>query len=464
MRALFTGTFLVLILLSVIAWSILPKPVEAGKIQLTWSSDDNPARRGQIDGFNKISPDIHVVLDPNNTGLEKVVVQSLAGVGPDVFDAGDGTLNVLMDADLAWNITDALKKRGVDVEKDVWPAMQSLSVRDGQVYGMPSNAAANALFINKTIFDQAGLPYPKGPWKWDQFLPLAQKLTVRDDKGRGKQFGLLVDWWLWPQFVIQWGGRVFSEDGTRCTLDSPEAIAGVQFLHDLIYKYKVMPSPVEEAAMATQGGWGSGTITQFGEGHKAAMALGGRWWLCTLRDKKQYPDLKMTICEAPYHEKRVFLAYGRATFINKASPRRDAALRFIQYMTGPNYNALINKQADALAPVSKYCYTSTFLHDPDFPEEDQNQVWLDTMQHSEPAPTSLFVNNQAAQRILNKQLDLVKNDAKPVADALRDAARDVNSEIQKTLARNPVLKAKYDAVLRKQTATAHTKKSQETKA
>ena len=452
MKAVFAATFVLLLVLSGVAWSILPRPVEAGKTQIIWASDDNPARRGQMDGFNKITSDAQVILDPNNTGLQKVVVQSLAGVGPDVFDSGEGTLNVLIDADLAWDITDELKRRGVDVESDTWKAVQTICVRDGRAYGIPSNAAANALFINKDIFDKAGLPYPKGPWKWDEFLPLAQKLTIRDERGRASQFGILVEWWLWPQFVIQWGGRVFSEDGTKCVVDSPQSIAGVQFLHDLIYKYKVMPSPVEEAAMATQGGWGSGTITQFGEGHKAAMGLGGRWWLCTLRNKKQFPDLKMTICEAPVFDKRVFMGYGRATFINKASPRREKALDFILYMAGPHYNALINKQADALAPMKKYCYTPETLHDADFPEENQNQIWLDAMKYAEPNVTSMFVNNQAATRILTRQLDLIKNDQKPVADALKDAAREVNEEIQKTIARNPSLKAKYDALTSKRIA------------
>lgn len=447
MKAVFTGAFALLLLLSGVAWSVLPKPVEAGKTQIIWASDDNPARRGQMDGFNKISPDARVILDPNNTGLQKVVVQSLAGVGPDVFDSGEGTLNVLIDADLAWDVTDELKKRGVDVEADTWKAMQTICLRDGRAYGVPSNAAANALFINKAIFDKMGVPYPVGPWKWKEFLPLAQKMTLRDNRGRATQFGILVEWWLWPQFVIQAGGRTFSEDGTKCVIDSPEAIAGVQFLHDLIYKYKVMPSPVEEAAMATQGGWGSGTITQFGEGHKAAMALGGRWWLCTLRNKKQFPDLKMTVCEAPHFDKRVFMGYGRATFINKASPRREEALKFLLYMAGPDYNRIINKQADALAPVMKYCYLPETLHDPDFPDEDKNQVWLDAMKYAESNPTSPFVNNQAATRILTRQLDLVKNDQKLVPDALRDAAREVNAEIQKTLARNPSLKAKYDALV-----------------
>jgi multiple sugar transport system substrate-binding protein len=450
MKLFFAGTLLVLALLSVVAWQISPKTVQDGKTQLVWASDDNPARREQIDLFNKEYPDCNLTLDPNNRGMEKVVVQSIAGVGPDLFDAGAGNLDLLIDSGIAWDVTDELKKNGVDVLATTWQGVQDISTREGRVYGIPSNAAANALLINKTIFDNAGVPYPNKSWTWEEFLPIAQKLTLRDEKGRAKQFGFLMDWWLYPQFIIQWGGRVYTEDGTRCVIDSPEAIAGMQFLHDLMYKYKVMPSPVEEAAMATQGGWGSGTITQFGEGSKIAMALAGRWWLCTLRNKDQFPNLKMTVAEAPHHNKRIFLAYGRATFINAQSPRREQALKFLLYMAGQGYNDLINDQADAVSPFKTFCYTDNFLVNPEFPEEDKNDVWREVIEVSVPNVVSPFVNAQAANRILTKQTDLIKNNQKPVADALRDAAREVNAEIQKTLAKNPELKKRYDALVAKQ--------------
>jgi multiple sugar transport system substrate-binding protein len=449
MKTFFALTFLALLALSALAWRLLPAPVAHGRTVLVWASDDNPMRAEQIRRFNAAFPRRALQLDPNNTGLEKVVVQSLAGVGPDVFDVGEGHLSVCIGAGIAWDVTDALKRRGVDVQTDTWKSVQNLAVRDGRVYGVPSNAAANALLLNRELFEKAGIALPKGPWTWEQFLPIAQKLTVRDARGRAQQFGFICDWWLWPHFVLQWGGRVFSEDGTRCVIDSPEAIEGIQFLHDLIYKYRVMPSPVEEAAMATQGGWGSGTITQFGA-NKGAMALAGRWWLCTLRKKDQFPGLRLAACESPYPQegRRVFYSYGRATLINKTSPRREEALDFLVYMMGADYNTLINEQADALAPVRRFAQSPAFLHNPQYPEETDNAVWRAALEAAEPSVTSRFVNAQAAQRILTKQLDLVKNDQKPVASALKTAAQQINALIQESIARDPALKARYDAAVK----------------
>ena len=440
MKAFFAATLCALLLLSAVAWQIQPRLDTSGKIPLSWVSDDNPARRQQIALFNRLYPKYDLRLDPSNTGMEKVIVQSLAGVGPELFDCYDAyQLAAYVRSAVAWDVTDELLKAGIDVKRDVWSAVLPNIMRDGRVYGFPTNAACNAIWINKDLFDRANVPYPTDSWTWNDFIPVAKRLTLRDSRGRVTQFGFLCDWSNWPQFVTQWGGRIYTPDGTRCVLDGPRAVAGIQFFHDLMYKHHVMPSPIEEATIATQGGWGSGTISFFAGG-KGAMALGGRWWLCTMRS---YEGLRLGVVESPYWRKRVFRGYGRATLINRNSPRRREALDFLMYEAGKDYNALINHQADALSPTIRYCYIPSFLRDPEYPQEDYNAVWRDIMKYAVPDDISPFVNGQAAARILNKQLDMVKNDQKPVAAALRDAARQVNEEIAKTLARDPSLRARY---------------------
>ena len=440
MKTLFSVVFAVLALLSALAWKMQPQTEHKGKTPLVWVSDDNPARREQISLFNRLNPAFDLRLDPNNSGLEKIIVQSIGGVGPDLFDCYDAAqLSAYVKSGIAWDVTDALKREGIDPEASAWKVGLPAIRYEGRYYGLNTNAGADGIWINKTLFDQAGIPYPQGAWKWEDLIELAKKLTVRDEKGRAKQFGFICDWGNWPLLVRQFGGRIFTEDGTRCILDSPEAVAGVQLFHDLIYKYGVMPSPVEEAAMATAGGWGTGTITQFGAS-KAAMALGGRWWLCTLRG---YDGLKLAAVEAPHAKNRLFRGYGRATLVNRNSPRKEQALKFLLYLAKKDYNELINEQADALSPMIEHCKTPLYLNNPKYPEENYNTIWRDITYVSEPSEISPFINNQLAQRIYNKQLDLIKNDQKPVADALRTAAQEINAEIQKTLERDPELKSRY---------------------
>ena len=439
MKLVFLGVFVGLLLLSLVAWLIQPQVELQGRLPLVWASDPNPARREQVALFNRLYPQYELRLDPNNNGMEKVIVQSLAGVGPDLFDCYSGSqLSAFVKSGIAWDVTGELPALGIDYKREVFAPIHPTFVLDGRAYGLTSNFAVAALWFNKDIFDACGVPYPAGNWTWEDFIPLAKRMTVRDENNRVRQFGLLCGWGNFRQFILQYGGAIYSEDGTRCIVDSPEASAGVQMLHDLIYKHRVMPSPVEEAGMATQGGYGSGLITLFGGG-KAAMALGGRYWLCALRGQK----LRLGVVEGPWGVQRVYLGDGHSTLINKYSPNRRAALDFFRYKFGKEYNELINHQADGVAPVARYCQTPEFLHDPAYPEEDYNAVWRDIIQYAVCEELSPFVNGRVATRLLEGELDLVRNDQKTPAEALRAAAQEINLEIQKTVQRDPDLRARY---------------------
>jgi hypothetical protein len=52
--------------------------------KLAYLPNDAPTRRETIDLFNKLHPEYRVVLDRQIGSMEKVIVQSLAGVGPDM--------------------------------------------------------------------------------------------------------------------------------------------------------------------------------------------------------------------------------------------------------------------------------------------------------------------------------------------------------------------------------------------
>ncbi|NCO43036.1 MAG: hypothetical protein AUJ96_29095 [Armatimonadetes bacterium CG2_30_66_41] len=437
----FGALLLVLVGASLIAWKIQPAPAPPGITPLIWVSDDNPARRAHIEQFNRLNPDLQIRLDPDNGGMEKVIVQSLAGVGPDLFDCyGAAQLAAYVKAGIAWDVTEELRKDGVDIQHDVWGATLPYVLYEGRTYGFPANTAVDVLWFNKDVFDKLGLPYLENrPRTWEAFLPLAKKLTRRDADGRIQHFGLSFDPWAWKFFLYQWGGRVYSDDGTRCVLDSPQAVGAVQFLHDLIYKHKAMPSPADEEALAQQGGWGSASIKFLGAG-RLATAVGGRWWLCTLRD---YKGLRLGAVESPHGPLRRFWGYGKSTVINCNSPRRRQALRFLRYMTGLPYNRLINQQADGLAPMIRYCTDKT-LFNPHFPQEDYHRVFREVMPLGEPEQISPFVNAAAAEQLISIQLDLVRRDAKSAAAAMKTAAEQVNEEMTKNLRRNPALRRQWE--------------------
>jgi ABC-type glycerol-3-phosphate transport system substrate-binding protein len=131
--------------------------------------------------------------------------------------------------------------------------------------------------------------------------------------------------------------------------------------------------------------------------------------------------------------------------VNATSPRSKQAIDFLVYLSGKPYNDLINAQADALAPMRKYCNTPEFLHNPAYPEEDYNAVFRDVMQAAVPQETSMFADGQVVQQILDVQMDLVKTNEKSVPDALHTAKLKIDAEIQRMIAADPTLRRRYDA-------------------
>jgi multiple sugar transport system substrate-binding protein len=106
------------------------------------------------------------------------------------------------------------------------------------------------------LIADAGLDPNNLPKNGAEFLDWAQKLTTDKNGKHPTEAGFDKDnvqvWameYTWPRFTIpstlwQFGASVVSADGKKATLDSPQAIAAVQYWHDLMYKYYVAPPAV----------------------------------------------------------------------------------------------------------------------------------------------------------------------------------------------------------------------------
>jgi len=431
-----------LTLASIVVWKFQPPQALEGKVALTWVSDDNPTRKAQAELFEKLHPDIQVNIDPVNGGVEKVIVQSLAGVGPDVFDAFDAfQMAAYVKSGVAMDVTNELHKSGIDLKSQVFPGVLGTCVYDGRTYGVPTNVAADGIWYHADILRQEGVDLPKGPCTWDKFIPIVQKLTHRGPDGRIERYGLLFEWWNWRHFFCGFGARVFNATGTKCVIDSPNAIAAVQLMYDLVYKYHVSPTPVEETSMATQGGFGSGYISIF-SAKRGAMAVGGRWWLSQLREAK---GLELGVLESPYGTVQASHSYGRGMLVNKNSRHLTAALELQRFLASDAYLNLVNDQADGSAAFKEADEKPRFFFNPQYPKEKDNRAWLKITEIGVGDDVSPFVDANTVGRLIKDQLDLVQAGQKSPTEAMRSAAKNVNEAIAKAIAEDPSIAERYRA-------------------
>ncbi len=136
----------------------------------------------------------------------------------------------------------------------------------GQLYMYPGFAEAFGLVVRRSYLKEAGLPEDYAPKSWDDFATMAKKLTTADHWALA--FFATGDYSQNPteQFLWANGAKRATEDSKRrVTLNytAPEVVQAVQFMKDLIYKYKVTgPNPAAD--------WGTCFSGEFMAG-KAAM-------------------------------------------------------------------------------------------------------------------------------------------------------------------------------------------------
>lgn len=73
---------------------------------------------------------------------------------------------------------------------------------EGRLYGLGNSYYALALFYNKDLFDQYGVPYPKNRMSWDKAYDLARKFSAGSDKN-SRIYGLQYKNGTHPYYFLQ---------------------------------------------------------------------------------------------------------------------------------------------------------------------------------------------------------------------------------------------------------------------
>ena len=310
-------------------------PSDAGytgpEATITYSIWGDPSeiksQQAVVDAFHVVNPKITVKVTVSDwdTYWDKLQTGIAGGDAPDVF-AMDGPLfpdyqsrGVLLD------LKPYIDKSGYDLGQLADQAVGDFTTATGQ-FGLPRDLNVIALFYNKAMFDTAKVAYPDETWDWAKLVAAAHSLT-KDTNGDGKpdQWGFYTETSdmenYWSSLVWQNGGDIISPDKKSTLLNTDQAVGGLQFLQDLIWKEKVMPEP---ALFAETG-------DAFEQG-KAAMEANGSWLVPT----HLAAGIQLGIAPLPKGPA------GQATSINptgavvfKGSKNPDAAWEFVKYLASP---------------------------------------------------------------------------------------------------------------------------------
>ena len=150
----------------------------ATELRYTCYGDGNECEvmREQLDRFEAENPDITVVMDkvPYKAILESLPVQLAAGEGPDLARVTDlGGLSKYYPRPLALCRPRLL---GGELRRHLWPG-SAPAPDDKGIYGMMTQLTITGPYINKTLFEQAGVEVPGEGATWDEWAEAAREVA-----------------------------------------------------------------------------------------------------------------------------------------------------------------------------------------------------------------------------------------------------------------------------------------------
>lgn len=312
--------------------------------------------REVVDGFEKKNPDIKIKMEYiAGDYARKLPMLLLSNTAADILLMDDETIP-------SYSIRGYLEDLGPYIERDkqemrldeFFPfARESFQYR-GKQYGLPWDSVSVLVFYNKDIFDREGVPYPTNNWTWDDFQAIAKKLTKDfDGDGRMDQIGSNITFGFLDFQNLLWafGGDFLNANRTANAVNTPGGLAAYRFLYDMKYKERatIWSGEVEEMTSEVQ------LLTG-----KIGMTLAGSYFMSTLFSVKDAMRWDIALMPIGPVGKR----YNRVSFdgisINKNTPYKEEAWRFIKYLVNEEPQALVGKIGRGL-PVRRADAQNYFL-------------------------------------------------------------------------------------------------------
>jgi multiple sugar transport system substrate-binding protein len=452
MKKLFSICAVLFVAMYAVAQATMVHPKEDGKVHLKWATDPNPARVVQTSAFGTMFPDTAVAVDPNASGdSTKVIVQCATGTGADLMDVTADKMQSLVEAGILLDLTPYAKTLGFD-PSHTYPSLQKALLVEGKQYAFPCNVAVDAIVFNKKIFDDHGVAYPKPDWTYDDFVRVSKELQDKPSKAGNTDipFANNDGNGFVNNAIVGCGGQYFTADGLHSTLNSPEVIKAVQLYADMMYKDKVIPTPMDSANMSAQGGWGSGGLTIF-SGGKAAMVETGRWYICQLPN---FPEMQGHIGAVPLPRVGDRPSGGtcgaRGAGVNAKSPHWRESLKFLQYLASPQYSKIIVDDGDSLPPDPNLASSGKALVNDIVPDPEFHQAFVTAINNAKPIQYSPFIDAAITSRWYTEYVQKVENRILTPPQAMKMLAAQIDQQIRTNLERRPDLQKKYEQVTGKQ--------------
>lgn len=303
------------------------------KVTIKYWRHDNDAEvkalNQLIASFQKQYPNITVKMEiiPYGDYETKIRTALAGGSAPDIMGVDGPFIASYAHQEAIIPLDDYFAQDG-DLEDITKPVQESLTYND-KLWAAPLNDASVAMFYNKKLFQEKGIPFPsENPdeaWTWEQVLDAAKKIN---DPAKGI-VGWDPAWGIGPgegsafvkmSLLWQAGAELLSPDGKTADgyLNSPEGKRALTFFNDLYNGSKVAAKELPPESF---------------ESGKMGIMMNGPWHLPQLTNN--FPDFTDWAVAPLWKDKMQVTPMGSWNMaITKQSKHPDEAWKFVNWVTG----------------------------------------------------------------------------------------------------------------------------------
>lgn len=309
-----------------------------GDIQLIYwhglTGPDGATMQQMVEQFTRDNPDVSVRIEAMPWGIyfDKLLTAMVSGSPPDLFIIHEFSSNGFARQNILRDTFDLYTTGGGQLpDDDFKPELLERLEYEGVRYGVPLDNLGWGTWINRDLFEAAGLDPDTPPRDGADLIEMARKLTVDANGNHPGDAGFdpenVAQWGIavnnpkntYQSVLWQFGGDVFNSNG-EATLDSAEAQNALQYLHDLIYEEQVAPPPS-----------GFNALQAFGSG-QVAILPGGTWLLNFMKNSEVNWDVWPMVQIGPERATRM------SSHVLHLPPglegeRLEAAKRLIYYLS-----------------------------------------------------------------------------------------------------------------------------------
>lgn len=269
---------------------------------------------------------------------QKIPLELAAGAGPDVLSTVDLIAPALIKAGTALDLTPYFEtytaEQGKDLGEIYFPAALDIFSRDGKIFSVPYYVDPSFMWINKGLFDEAGLEHPTADWTWDEFHELTKLLTV-DSNGNNAtsanfdpdsitQWGLGTHTAYWDSWLKANGSSPWNADDTASNLLDPKSVEALTLIGQLSWDRVTLSAGMERMVGAEAGYFALGT-------GKVAMSFNASWLMSYLGE---IDPMVQVIPLGPNGEAHGSRLHSGGYTINASTDNPDEAFAFATFFSG----------------------------------------------------------------------------------------------------------------------------------